>query len=104
RLPRAAAGHRPQPHRADRGPEGNEPPRQERRPMSASGGNRAIVAALLANVGIAVTKFAAYLLTQSSSMLAESIHSLADSGNQLLLLLGGPPPLQAAARLHPRRC
>ncbi len=69
--------------------------------MSASGGNRAIVAALLANVGIAVTKFAAYLLTQSSSMLAESIHSRADSGNQLLLLVGGRRAQRAATPEHP---
>ena len=67
--------------------------------MSASGGTRAIVAALFANIGIAITKFVAFLLTGSSSMLAESIHSVADSGNQVLLLVGGragragrPPP------------
>ena len=69
--------------------------------MSASGGNRAIVAALAANVGIAVTKFAAYLLTYSSSMLAESIHSLADSGNQVLLLIGGRRASRAATPEHP---
>jgi len=57
--------------------------------VSTEGGTRAIVAALAANIGIAVTKFGAYLLTSSSSMLAESIHSLADSGNQGLLLFGG---------------
>ena len=69
--------------------------------MSAGGGNRAIVAALLANVGIAVTKFAAFLLTSSSSMLAESIHSLADSGNQVLLLLGGRRANRDATPEHP---
>jgi cation diffusion facilitator family transporter len=57
--------------------------------VSAHGGRRAIFAALLANLGIAVTKFVAFLLTSSASMLAESVHSVADSGNQLLLLLGG---------------
>ena len=57
--------------------------------MSAEGGNKAVVAALLANLGIAVTKLVAFLLTGLSSMLAEAIHSVADSGNQLLLLLGG---------------
>lgn len=69
--------------------------------MSASGGNRAIVAALTANLGIAVTKFIAFLLTRSSSMLAESIHSLADSGNQALLLVGGRKARQEADERHP---
>ena len=69
--------------------------------MSAAGGNRAIVAALAANLGIAVTKFVAFLLTGSSSMLAESIHSLADSGNQVLLLVGGRRASRAATPEHP---
>jgi len=55
----------------------------------------------VANVGIAITKFIAFLLTQSSSLLAESIHSLADSGNQLLLLLGGRRANRAADEAHP---
>ena len=101
RLPRPAAGHRPHAHRADRGAQGHDGPRGERRPMSASGGTRAIVAALVANLGIAVTKFVAFLLTQSSSMLAESIHSLADSGNQVLLLVGGRRAQRAATPEHP---
>jgi cation diffusion facilitator family transporter len=69
--------------------------------VSATGGNRAIVAALFANIGIAVTKFIAFLLTASSSMLAESIHSVADSGNQLLLLVGGRRSQRAATPEHP---
>jgi cation diffusion facilitator family transporter len=69
--------------------------------MSQAGGSKAIFAALAANLGIAVTKFIAFLLTQSSSMLAESIHSLADSGNQLLLLLGGRRARKHATPLHP---
>jgi cation diffusion facilitator family transporter len=69
--------------------------------LSAEGGTRAIVAALLANLGIAVTKFIAFLLTASSSMLAESIHSVADSGNQALLLVGGRRSRRAATAEHP---
>jgi cation diffusion facilitator family transporter len=56
--------------------------------MSASGSTRAIIAALLANAGIAVAKFVGFLITGSSSMLAESVHSMADTSNQGLLLWG----------------
>ncbi|WP_091202934.1 cation diffusion facilitator family transporter [Micromonospora narathiwatensis] len=69
--------------------------------MSANGGTRAIVAALAANIGIAITKFVAFLLTGSSSMLAEAIHSVADSGNQGLLLLGGRRAKREATPQHP---
>jgi len=69
--------------------------------MSTEGSKKAIVAALSANLGIAVTKFVAYLLTHSSSMLAESVHSLADSGNQLLLLLGARRASREADETHP---
>jgi cation diffusion facilitator family transporter len=57
--------------------------------MATGGGTRAIIAAMLANAGIAVAKFVAYVVTGSASMLAESIHSVADTSNQGLLLLGG---------------
>jgi cation diffusion facilitator family transporter len=66
----------------------------------AGGGNKAVVAALLANTGIAITKFAAWGLTQSASMLAEAIHSLADSGNQVLLLVGSNRAKREADDLH----
>src|SRR6187200_2082390 len=69
--------------------------------MSASGGNKAIVAALLANLGIAVTKFIAWFVSGSSSLLAEGVHSLADSGNQVLLLIGGRKSKKAADTDHP---
>jgi len=69
--------------------------------VSAEGGTRAIVAALAANLGIAVTKFIAWGLTGSSSMLAEAIHSVADSGNQLLLLVGGRRAQRRATPEHP---
>lgn len=69
--------------------------------MSASGGTKAIIAAFLANAGIAVAKFIAWLLSGSASMLAEAIHSVADSGNQLLLLLGGRRARRKADREHP---
>ena len=64
--------------------------------MSTGGGTRAIIAALLANAGIAVAKFVGYLITGSSSMLAESVHSVADTSNQGLLLLGGNRAKRAA--------
>ncbi|MFI0357230.1 cation diffusion facilitator family transporter [Actinomadura sp. 9N407] len=69
--------------------------------MSAEGGTKAIVAALAANLGIAVSKFVAYVFTQSSSMLAESIHSLADSGNQALLLVGRKRSERTRTPQHP---
>ncbi len=69
--------------------------------MSHEGGTKAIIAALVANLSIAVMKFLAYFLTLSSSMLAEGIHSLADSGNQLLLLVGGKKAKRQASPEHP---
>ncbi len=69
--------------------------------MSAGGGTRAVLAALGANLGIAVTKFGAFALTGSSSMLAEAIHSVADSGNQVLLLVGGKRAARGATPQHP---
>ncbi len=69
--------------------------------MSASGGKAAVVAALLANAGIAVSKFVAFVFTGSSSMLAEAVHSVADTGNQALLLLGGNRAKRAPDVEHP---
>jgi len=69
--------------------------------MSTEGSTRAVVAALLANTGIAATKFLAFALTGASSMLAEGIHSVADSGNQGLLLLGGKRAGRRATEQHP---
>ena len=64
-------------------------------------GTKAVVAALLANAGIAVAKFVGFLITGSGSMLAESVHSVADSGNQALLLLGGRKARKAPTAEHP---
>jgi len=69
--------------------------------VSTEGGTRAVVAALTANLFIAATKFGAWALTGASSMLAEAIHSMADSGNQALLLIGGKRSKRAADDEHP---
>jgi cation diffusion facilitator family transporter len=69
--------------------------------MSTEGSNRAIVAALAANMGIAVSKFVAFGFTGSSSMLAEAVHSVVDSGNQVLLLVGGRRAKRRADADHP---
>lgn len=72
--------------------------------MSAGGdghGTKAVLAALIANAVIAVAKFVGFLVTGSSAMLAESVHSVADSGNQGLLLLGGKRAKKAADEEHP---
>jgi len=69
--------------------------------MSAHSGTKAVVAALLSNLGIALIKFIAFVITSSSSMLAEAVHSLADSGNQGLLLLGGRQSRRRATAEHP---
>jgi cation diffusion facilitator family transporter len=65
------------------------------------GSTTAIIAALLANLGIAAAKFIAFAVTGASSMLAEGIHSVADSGNQVLLLIGGKRAQRAATPEHP---
>ena len=65
------------------------------------GGTRAVLAALGANLGIAVTKFIAFLITGSASMMAESVHSLADSANQVLLLVGRRRSRRAGTEQHP---
>jgi len=68
--------------------------------MSTEGGIKAIIAALLANLGIAIAKFVAFAFTGSSSMLSEAIHSLADSGNQILLLIGNKRAKKAPDAHH----
>ncbi|MFI9269101.1 cation diffusion facilitator family transporter [Kitasatospora sp. NPDC052896] len=69
--------------------------------MSTEGGTRALVAALSANLAIALGKFTAFAFTGSSSMLAEGVHSVADSGNQVLLLIGGRRAARVADEEHP---
>lgn len=68
--------------------------------MSTGGSKRAVFAALLANLGIAVAKFVGFAFTRSSSMLAEGVHSIADTGNQMLLLLGDHRSQRPATRQH----
>lgn len=68
--------------------------------MSTEGGIKAVIAALLANLGIAIAKFVAFFFTGSSSMLSEGIHSLADSANQVLLLIGNKRAKKAPDAQH----
>ena len=69
--------------------------------MSTEGGRKAIVAALTANLGIAIAKFIAWGLSGSSAMLGEAVHSVADTGNQVLLLRGGAVSKKKADAVHP---
>src|SRR3954464_4692151 len=64
-------------------------------------GPKAVIAAFFANLGIAVMKFIGFVLTGSGSMLAEAGHSVAATGNQLLLLLGGRKSRKLADEDHP---
>ncbi len=68
--------------------------------MSTEGGVKAVLTALCANVGIAIAKFVAFFFTGSSSMLSEAIHSVADSFNQVLLLIGGHRAKRKANAKH----
>ncbi len=68
--------------------------------MAASGGTKAILAALFANLGLAIAKFAGFAVTGASSMLAEAIHSVADTSNQALLLMGGRLARRDATAQH----
>jgi cation diffusion facilitator family transporter len=65
------------------------------------GSRKAIIAAFFANLGIAIAKFVGFLITRSTGMLAESIHSLADTGNQGLLFLGGSRSRRDPTPEHP---
>jgi len=67
----------------------------------AGGSKRAIIAAFFANLGIAIAKFIGFVFTRSSSLLAEGVHSLADTGNQGLLLLGGRKAQKEPTAEHP---
>lgn len=65
------------------------------------GSKKAIVAAFAANLGIAIAKLIGFLLTRSTGMLAEAVHSLADTGNQGLLMLGSKRARKEATAKHP---
>lgn len=69
--------------------------------MATQGGLKSVIAALLANLGIAAAKLAGFVFTRSASLLAEGIHSLADSGNQALLLLGMRRSRKPPSERHP---
>ncbi|HSP26986.1 MAG TPA: cation diffusion facilitator family transporter [Ilumatobacteraceae bacterium] len=66
-----------------------------------NGSRKAILAAFFANLGIAISKLVGFLITGSASLLAETVHSVADAGNQLLLLLGGQRARKEATAAHP---
>src|SRR6202012_2581754 len=96
RLPGHRVRYRPGPDGRGPGPQGKDRVgRVDWREM------KAVVAALLANLGIAITKFVAFLLTGSASMLAESVHSIADTGNEVLLLVGRGRSDRPRAEEHP---
>ena len=67
----------------------------------ASGNRKAILAALFANLGLAIAKFVGWMITGASSMLAEGVHSIADSGNQALLLWGSSAATREPTAEHP---
>jgi cation diffusion facilitator family transporter len=69
--------------------------------MATEGSTKAVVTALAANLAIGVAKFVAAAITGSASMLAEGVHSVADSANQVLLLIGGRRAKRPASSLHP---
>ena len=69
--------------------------------MSTHGGTKAVLAALVANAFIAAMKFGAWALTGAASMLAEGVHSVADTANQILLLVGGKSAQREASAEHP---
>ena len=78
----------------------------EQPPASAPAGpssaqRRVVITALVANVGVAAAKLGAWLITGSSALLAESLHSLADSANEVLLLVGARRSTRPADRKHP---
>jgi cation diffusion facilitator family transporter len=65
------------------------------------GSKKAIIAAFFANLGIAVSKFVGFVITGSAGLLAEAAHSLADTGNQALLMFGSKRGKRQADRIHP---
>jgi cation diffusion facilitator family transporter len=81
--------------------EGRLPEQLQSAAQAGGHGTKAVVVALLANLGIAVAKFVGYLVTGASSMLAEALHSVADSGNQAMLLAGGRLARRQADPGHP---
>ena len=69
--------------------------------MSAHGGRKAIIAAFFANLGIMIAKIIGFIFTGAASMLAEAVHSFADTSNQALLLMGGKLAEKKATSEHP---
>jgi cation diffusion facilitator family transporter len=72
-----------------------------KKPTGMAGSKNVVIAAMIANGGIAVLKFIGFLLTASPSMLAETYHSISDTGNQVLLLIGIRYSKRADSSAHP---
>ena len=71
------------------------------RNKSSNGGMLSVIAALGANILVAISKFIGYAISGSVAMLNESIHSVVDCANQILLLIGDRQSKKGKSAIHP---